>query len=361
MSFEEYNKHLESQDCQLIEELGRGSYGEVYSAKKASTADIAIKISRCEKDSHTQRQRELNILSNKKLSREFIVDYYSFDNAFIGNVLYQFIQMELCWKSLTTVYTDHRDVLTARHPPRFYQHVFPQILQGLRTIHSLGWVHRDIHLGNILILRREAEMRDIRIKIADFGNAREIRSIMEEHGSETVSCVPSFTLPYGAPEEGTGRYNYKVDIFSAGIALCNISCYQWRSESSAPRPFIHEDDDILLDLIEKLTKTNAKERPSAEEALISIWKDKKVHVKRGDKTADCLTTDNTWYSLIAAIERSTEKPVQSQELLFQEKITANEAKLVPLKSDDDVKRMFQEAKEVSIMVVKKDRPRPPPL
>ncbi len=88
-------------------------------------------------------------------------------------------------------------------------------------------------------------------------------------------------------------------------------------------------------------------------ALISIWKDKKVHVKRGDKTADCLTTDNTWYSLIAAIERSTEKPVQSQELLFQEKITANEAKLVPLKSDDDVKRMFQEAKEVSIMVVKR--------
>ncbi len=200
MSFEEViNEYLKSQDCQLIKELGTGSYGKVYSAKKAST-DLAIKISPCGEDSQTQRQRELNILSNKKLSREFIVDYYAFDNVFIDNILYQFIQMELCWTSLTTVYTDHREVLTARHPTRFYQHVFPQILQGLRAIHSLGWVHRDIHLGNILILRPGlAKTRDIRIKIADFGNAREIRSIMEAHGSETVSCVPSFTLPYAVP------------------------------------------------------------------------------------------------------------------------------------------------------------------
>ena len=61
-------------------------------------------------------------------------------------------------------------------------------------------------------------------------------------------------------------------------------------------------------------------------------------------------------SLKAAIERSTNKLLQSEDLLFQEKVTNSKAKLVPLKCDEDVKRMFQEAEQVSIMVVKKDQP-----
>lgn len=41
--------------------------------------------------------------------------------------------------SLSTMFSDHREVLKGRHPPRFYQHVFPQILQGLdATTHSAG-------------------------------------------------------------------------------------------------------------------------------------------------------------------------------------------------------------------------------
>ena len=359
MNFEAIIKYLESQEYKVIQELGEGTFGVVYSTENASKNPTysAMKISLYKEKHQTQYRRELNILSNQKLSRQFIVQYYSSDGeVLINNIRYQFIQMELCWISLSTVFSDHRKVLKGRHPPRFYQHVFPQILQGLDAIHSIGWVHRDIHLGNILILRQEAEIRDIRIKIADFGNAREIKSIMETHGSQTVSSEPSFTLPYGAPEEGTGRYNYKVDIFSAGIVLCQISCYNWSQESSASRPFTHQDDDILLDFITTLTRTNPVKRPSAEEALKSTWKDKKVYVKRSGNTSFCLTTDNTLSSLKAAIERSTNKLLQSEDLLFQEKVTNSKAKLVPLKCDEDVKRMFQEAEQVSIMVVKKDQP-----
>lgn len=180
---------------------------------------------------------------------------------------------------------------------------------------------------------------------------------MEAHGSQTVSSEPSFTLPYGAPEEGSGRYNYKVDIFSAGIVLCRISCYNWSQESSASRPFTHQDDDILLDFIDKLTRTNPEARPSAEQALESTWKDKKVNVKRRGNTSRCLTTDNTLHSLKAATERSIDEPLQTQELLFQEKDTGGQATLAPLQSDQDVKRMFQKADEVSIMVIRKDQPR----
>ena len=198
MNFEAIIKYLESQDYKVIQELGEGTFGVVYSTENASKNPTysAMKISLYKEKHQTQYLRELNILSNQKLSRQFIVQYYSDGEVLINNIRYQFIQMELCWISLSTVFSDYREVLKGRHPPRFYQHVFPQILQGLDAIHSIGWVHRDIHLGNILILRQEAEIRDICIKIADFGNAREIRSIMEAHGSQTVPSEPSFTLPY---------------------------------------------------------------------------------------------------------------------------------------------------------------------
>ena len=138
--------------------------------------------------------------------------------------------------SLTNVWQDYRKILEDRYSPRFYQHVFSQIPKGLDAIHLIRWVHRDIHPGNILILPPAAQIRHICIKIADFGSAREIRSIMEAYGSQTVPSELSYTLPWGAPGEGTGRYSYKVGIFSAGLVLCQISCDDWRRQSSAPRP-----------------------------------------------------------------------------------------------------------------------------
>lgn len=68
-----------------------------------------------------------------------------------------------------------RKFLEDRHSPRFYQHVFTQMVYGLDAIHSISWVDRDVHPGNISILPLEAQIRNICIKIADFENAEEIR------------------------------------------------------------------------------------------------------------------------------------------------------------------------------------------
>ena len=70
-----------------------------------------------------------------------------------------------------------------------------------------------------------------------------------------------------------------------------------------------------------------------------LWKDKKVYVKRHGDSSRCLTTENTLFSWKTATETDTKKPLQSQELLLQERNTDAEAKLVPLKSDRDVKRL----------------------
>ena len=345
-------------DCKNITAVKKGSAGSVFLINNTdlNERNCAIKIIPLDhKDEEKQQQyrRELNIMKHKLLYRDFIVSYITHYPDCIDKADYLFIKMELCWRSLDTIITDHRKVIKTRNPPpRFYQVVFPQILKGLSAIHSIGWVHRDVHPGNILIVRPFKEIRDVHVKIADFGNAKEIKSIIEASGEETVSAGPTFTLPYDAPEINSSgrRYDYKIDLFLAGHVLCRISGFNPEAFS---KPFIHQDDNILEDLIERLTKHQPNERPNAEEALELAWEERKFHVEAPDvmiNIRSCETRDNTMYSLKAAINTGTNIPLESQ-LLQQKKITTGgQEELTDITSDDDVKRMFENEKNVSIVV-----------
>lgn len=79
-----------------------------------------------------------------------------------------------------------------------------QIMRGLAYVHKNGFFHRDLKLENIL-------MFEGKVKIADFGLAREIRS--KPPYTDYVS-----TRWYRAPELllRSTTYNSPVDIFAAG-------------------------------------------------------------------------------------------------------------------------------------------------
>ena len=85
-----------------------------------------------------------------------------------------------------------------------------QTLQGLAYIHKNGFFHRDMKPENIL-------MTDNKVKIADFGLAREIRS--KPPYTDYVS-----TRWYRAPELllRSTNYNSPVDIFAAGWILAEL-------------------------------------------------------------------------------------------------------------------------------------------
>ena len=82
-----------------------------------------------------------------------------------------------------------------------------QIAIGLKHIHGLGIVHRDIKFGNILVSSHG------NIKIADFGASVDLstkKSTREYAG----------TLSFMAPEVIEGRKsNSKADIWSLGVIL----------------------------------------------------------------------------------------------------------------------------------------------
>ena len=224
--------------------LGKGSFGSVVRGiHKLSEIHYAIKLMMiCDSDERIKYQkRELGLLTKPQLSHRNIIQYYNSWVSMIENKQILCIQMELCWLSLRDYV--FKNGLYSRSfaivkDERFYKHIFPQILNGLDAIHSVGWVHRDINPCNILIANpKPSRIQDIVIKIADFGLARQIDS------SASLTVEPQLdklspnvgNLLFRAPELSTPHYDYKVDLYSAGIVLYLLCLYvenasQWEPE-----------------------------------------------------------------------------------------------------------------------------------
>ena len=107
-----------------------------------------------------------------------------------------------------------------------------EICLGMRYLHSMNIIHRDLKLENILVLSvSESDTRDGICKISDFGTARETdisnTLSMTESQSKTMSMTMTSNIGtplYMAPEilSGQSHYSQKADIYSYGIVLCGL-------------------------------------------------------------------------------------------------------------------------------------------
>lgn len=89
-----------------------------------------------------------------------------------------------------------------------------QVASGLRAIHELGILHRDLSTGNIMVTARGVA------KILDLGLSTSL------HGSLTTTMdVLRGTVPYFAPEQVLGRETTRLsEIFSFGSILYECVC-----------------------------------------------------------------------------------------------------------------------------------------
>ncbi len=393
-----------SYQFEITSMLGKGVIGKVYNAKSRDDGKTyAIKaipygVKNMEFMERYQK-RELELLTRFDLSNcSNVIKYIGSWIAQIGEGESRLcIQMELCSVDLGTFVYRNKiagpDIIQAQGPPRFYQQVFQQILNGLAFIHSMGWVHRDIHPGNILIANSNPKrISDIQVKIADFGLARYIGIDFDKLPDGSIKPkferltplgeICDISVAYTAPEiKEKQPYDFKVDVYSAGVVLYFISRYPVIQDHSSLKSEVkavtegqleythHKDDEKLRTLIYHLLQKDPSKRPSIHHAKEYMFPTEKPTIEFFARKEDeddysrCRLKELTLSALIEAVKSGTGSGVKTDGKNLREVCKVDEEKKrAYIKCDDDVRAMFHERaasnkRDVEVIVLKKPEDR----
>mmetsp|Transcript_36402 Transcript_36402/g.85032 ORF Transcript_36402/g.85032 Transcript_36402/m.85032 type:complete len:394 (-) Transcript_36402:417-1598(-) len=191
--------------CFELAELGAGSFGTVYKARDGTpSGSLACKVVPHSKMRRSAVRKEVHIMG--RLHHKHVLALHGcveLDDA-------SYIFMELGGNGDLFSFVIDRGSLDEPVARRF----FAQMLDGLDYLHSIGIVHRDLKLENVLLDKRD------NCKICDFGQAHEciLDGAGKLHATLHDMCG---TKRYAAPEvlAGQGYNGFAADVWSCGICL----------------------------------------------------------------------------------------------------------------------------------------------
>ena len=211
------------EDYEMITRLGGGSFADVYKAREISTGEIvAIKILKrkykkweeCIELRECKSLQRLNKASYNEKGKDNIIKLKRIifiNKTGVLNLVFEFMEKDLLilMKSFEPKWL----------PENKIKDIVYQTLLGLSYMHKYGFFHRDLKPENLLLVGDN-------VKIADFGLAREIRSIPPY--TEYVS-----TRYYRAPEciLKSTNYNSPIDIWALGCVMAEMYLH--------PRPLFY--------------------------------------------------------------------------------------------------------------------------
>ena len=183
-----------------------------------------------------------------------------------------FLVMELVEGSTLRDYLNEKGSLTVEQT---FQLITP-VLSALSAAHRIGIIHRDIKPENILI------SKDGRIKVADFGLARNITM------GQTMTAESSVVLgsvSYLSPEQvQRGVADARSDIYAVGIVLFEMltGSKPYSGETPIQIAYRHVNDRIpniqtikseiptaIAELVYEATAPNPDQRPKNAEDLLN--------------------------------------------------------------------------------------------
>jgi serine/threonine-protein kinase len=201
----------------LVERLGAGGMGEVWSARHRMLArPAAVKL--IHRDSLgdpgqadiliSRFEREAQVTAS--LQSPHTVELYDFGTTEDGTFYYV---MEL----LEGI---DLEVLVQRHgplPPERVVHVVRQVCASLGEAHRHGLVHRDVKPANVYLCQRAFE-HDF-VKVLDFGlvkwhTARATEQDLQLSQAGSILGTPSYMAPEIA--RGEGAVDGRVDLYAVG-------------------------------------------------------------------------------------------------------------------------------------------------
>ena len=198
------------QKYELQEKIGFGGFGEVYKVINKETFEtFAVKV--FHKNDLNVNER-INSLYNEiyflklfiNISHENLVKTYDiFENMNDIYCVIEYVSNENLFN-----YINNNSNINLK----LIKNISKQIINGVNYIESLGIIHQDLKLENLMV-KKCNNNNNINIKIIDFG----LSIIM----SKNDFCSGTIGTPnYMAPEIINGdEYNYKIDIWSLGIIL----------------------------------------------------------------------------------------------------------------------------------------------
>lgn len=187
----------------IVSKLGEGSYGAVHKAvHKATGHTLAVKKVPVDTDLQ-EILKEISIM--QQCDSKYVVKYYG--SYFKNSDLW--IVMEYCGAgSISDIMRLRRKTLSEAE----ISAVLRDTLKGLRYLHLLKKIHRDIKAGNILLNTQG------HAKLADFGVAGQLTDTLAKRN--TVIGTPFWMAPEVIEEIG---YDTKADIWSLGITAIEMA------------------------------------------------------------------------------------------------------------------------------------------
>ncbi|XP_073348016.1 serine/threonine-protein kinase MAK-like [Pagrus major] len=188
-----------------LKQLGDGTYGSVLLGKSNETGElVAIKRMKRKFFSWDECLNLREVKSLKKLNHANVVKL----REVIRENDYLYFVFEYMKENLYQLMNDREDKMFSENEIR---NILFQVLSGLAFVHKHGYFHRDMKPENLLCMGPEL------VKIADFGQAREIRS--QPPYTEYVS-----TRWYRAPEVllKSNSYSSPIDIWAVGCIMAEL-------------------------------------------------------------------------------------------------------------------------------------------
>ena len=259
----------------ILNKLGDGSYGTVYSAINILTGSkIAMKKIEKIKENEIddlQIKNEIDIL--KKLDHPNIVKIYEFyDTKKNYFIITEYCKHGELYSYIKYSYTETQLAV-----------LFYQVFSGLCYLHDNHILHRDLKLENIMISEIEKDLSShydfFWIKIIDFGTAK----IFKKSKNEKTVVGSSY---YIAPEVLKQKYNEKCDTWSVGVILYMLivgrAPFDGKTDEeiienikkgkyNKKHPKLVNSSEEVQNLVFSLLETNIKKRLSSKEALNHPW------------------------------------------------------------------------------------------
>ena len=249
----------------IEKELGKGTYGVVYKARKKNDNNIyvikQISLSGLKKDQKNEVKQESEIL--KKIKSKYVVKYYdSFEEDDKLNIV-----MEYCESGDLCEFIESQKKTKVLLKEDVIWKFLIKITLGLADIHKLKILHRDLKSLNIFL------KKEIDVRVGDLGVAKVLN---QTFFAKTFIGTPYYLSPEICEDK---PYNDKSDVWALGCIIYELCTYQHpftaRSQGGLilkilnenPKPINDYYSEELKHLIKIIFDKDYQKRPSCLDIL----------------------------------------------------------------------------------------------